>query len=129
MPIEDRLTTTVQSYRQLRSSSSVTNFEPVDVIPYFGPVDPGGGAPVKCFTENVSNVVEYTPDAVFSIELCSRGYCRGDSDSSWVVANESFPCAENRMGPLCGQCEPGYAVTLYSSVSYWACQSLMPQRT
>lgn len=114
-PIQDSLTNAVQSYRQLDNNS--VNFAPIDVVPYFGLVDPGGGATVKCFELNVSEVVAYKSSAVFSIELCSRGYCRGDSQSSWVVANESFPCADNRMGPLCGQCKPGYAVTLYSSVS------------
>ena len=116
-PINDSLTNIVDRYRQI---SSPVNFAPVDVIPYMGIVGPGGGAPVKCFELNVSDVVTYEPPgAVFSIELCSQGYCRGDARSDWVVANESFPCSQNRMGPLCGQCKPGYAVTLYSSVRQW----------
>ncbi len=120
-PIEDNLTSTVNRYRQMASNSSLVNFAPVDVIPYMGLVGPGGGAPVKCFELNISEVVTYEPQsAVFSIELCSQGYCLGDARSSWVVVNESFPCAENRMGPLCGQCKPGYAVTLYSSVSQYS---------
>ena len=121
-PIQDNLTDTVNQYRQL-SNNSLVNFAPIDVVPYMGIVEPGGGAPVKCFQLNTSDVVTFEPTAaVFSIELCSQGYCRGDARSSWVVANESFPCAENRMGPLCGQCKPGYAVTLYSSVSLCHCR-------
>ena len=116
-PIRDNLTDTVNLYRQI-SNNSLVNFAPLDVVPYMGIVEPGGGAPVKCFNFSTSDVVTFRPTAaVFSIELCSQGYCRGDARSNWVVANESFPCADNRMGPLCGQCKPGYAVTLYSSVS------------
>lgn len=115
--IHDKLTDTVEKYRNL-SSNSLASFEPIDVIPYAGLVRPGGGAPVQCFEVNVSEVVTYMAPGVFSIELCSQGYCRGDSDSRWVLANESFPCTRNRMGPLCGQCMPGYAVTLYSTVSH-----------
>lgn len=116
-PISDSLTNVVRRYRAGSGNRTVSDLRLQDVIAYYGLVAPGGGAPVRCFEENISSVVAYQIDAVFSIELCGQGYCRGDVESSWYLANESFPCTENRMGPLCGQCVPGYAVTLYSSVS------------
>lgn len=93
------------------------SFDPLDVIPYASGLIPGGGAPVYCFNDtNVSRLIDFERQGEFSIEVCSRGYCRGDLRDSWFVANVDYPCVKNRQGPLCGQCKPGYAVTLYSTV-------------
>ena len=95
-----------------------TAFDPLDVVPYAKGLSPGGGAPVICFSDaNVSRLVNFEPEGEFSIEVCSRGYCRGDLRDSWFLANVDYPCVDKRQGPLCGQCQPGYAVTLYSTVS------------
>ena len=117
--VQDSLTTFVLEQRMMDNNSQIVrlNFDPVDVVPYNGIISPGGGAPVKCFNLNVSEVVAYEPTALFSIEQCSQGYCQGDSSTTWQLANVSFPCAANRMGILCGQCKPGNAITLYSTVS------------
>ena len=103
--------------QQEQGNSSVT-FDPLDVVPYADGLSPGGGAPIVCFDEtNISRLVNFKPEGEFSIEVCSRGYCRGDLRDSWFLANVDYPCVNNRQGPLCGQCKPGYAVTLYSTVS------------
>ena len=105
-----------RSAERLQGNYSI--FDPLDVIPYANGLMPGGGAPVYCFNEtNVSRLVDFERQGEFSIEVCSRGYCRGDLRDSWFVANVDYPCVKNRRGPLCGQCKPGYAVTLYSTVS------------
>ena len=92
-------------------------FQSVDVVPFEGVV-PGGGAPVKCYQGyNVSQLVDYVPPGEFSVEFCTRGYCRGNPLTTWYLADVNYPCAENREGLLCGQCKPGYAVTFYSTVS------------
>ena len=124
-PIHNRLTEWVMRNREInamssqngtRTSSSI-NSNPVDVVPFEGVV-PGGGAPVKCYQGyNVSQLVDYVPPGEFSVEFCTRGYCRGNPLTTWYLADVNYPCAENREGPLCGQCKPGYAVTLYSTVS------------
>lgn len=75
---------------------------------------------MKCFRgSNVSELVEFNEmsDSEFSVELCTRGYCRGDIRDSWYLVDNDFPCVEHREGPLCGQCKPGFALTLYSTVS------------
>ena len=101
----------------MAQGNSSASFDPLDVIPYADGLIPGGGAPVYCFNStNVSELVDFRQAGEFSIEVCSRGYCRGDLRDSWFVANVDFPCVDNRQGPLCGQCKPGYAVTLYSTV-------------
>ena len=101
-----------------RVQGNYSIFDPLDVIPYANGLVPGGGAPVYCFNNtNVSRLVDFEHQGEFSIEVCSRGYCRGDLRDSWFVANVDYPCVQNRQGPLCGQCKPGYAVTLYSTVS------------
>ena len=115
--IQDSLTSFVLEFRRMAFNTHRLNFDPVDVIPYKGIINPGGGAPVKCFNFSVPEVVKYKSSAIFSIEQCSQGFCQGDSSTTWVVANVSYPCAANRMGALCGQCKPGFAITLYSSVS------------
>lgn len=113
------------------AQGNVSSFDPLDVIPYADGLIPGGGAPVICFKDtNVSRLVEFEPQGEFSIEVCSQGYCRGNFRDSWFVVNVDYPCVNNRQGPLCGQCKPKYAVTLYSTVShtklqvantYWIC--------
>lgn len=118
--VESDFTSFVHESRQraeIAQGNSSGNFDPVDVIPYVNGLNPGGGAPVYCFNStNVSELVDFERQGEFSIEVCSRGYCRGDLRDSWFVANVEFPCVENRQGPLCGQCKPGFAVTLYSTV-------------
>ena len=93
---------------------------PVDVVAYPGGVIPGGGAAVTCFnTSNVSSLVEFdaTDDGEFAIEFCTRGYCRGGPEDSWFLVDSDYPCIEHRQGVLCGQCEPGYSITMTSTVS------------
>lgn len=115
--IQDSLTSFIMRYRTMAFNNRRLNFDPVDVIPYKGIINPGGGAQVKCFNFTVSEVVNHKSSAIFSIEQCSQGFCQGDSSTTWVLANVSYPCAANRMGVLCGQCKPGFAITLYSTVS------------
>ena len=76
---------------------------------------------MKCFRgSNVSELVAFNEmaDSEFSIELCTRGYCRGDIRDDWYLVDDDYPCVEHREGPLCGQCKPGFALTLYSTVSW-----------
>ena len=122
-PIEDDLSVFVSLSRQRTSAqgsiaaASSINFSPVDVVPYEGGVTPGGGAPVVCYGNNsVTELVRYQTQGQFLIEFCTRGYCLGDSRSGWNVGDVGFPCVANRHGTLCGQCLPGFAVTLYTSV-------------
>ena len=113
----DNLTKFILDLRQRELLDQELNFDPVDVVPYLGLVSPGGGAAVMCFDTNVSEVINHKSKGVFTIEQCGQGYCRGDGRDTWLVANVSFPCAENRKGPLCGQCKSNYSVSLYSTVS------------
>ena len=94
-----------------------TTLDPVDVVTYEQGVHPGGGAPVRCFHSNITELVTYSPDGDFSLEFCTRGYCRGSLLSSWFVSDEDYPCISERGGVLCGQCRSGFAVTTYSTVS------------
>ena len=108
--------------RQSRFNDSANGisvgFDPVDVVPGDNGVIPGGGAPVICYnTSNVSELVVYVPTGEFTVDVCTRGYCRGDAQSSWFLSDVSFPCIENREGVLCGQCKEGFAVTVYATVS------------
>ena len=100
----------------LEARKNVT-FDPVDVVTYQQGVHPGGLSPVHCFHSNISEIVAYKPDGDFSLEFCTRGYCRGNQLSSWFVSDEGYPCIPEREGVLCGQCRSGYAVTTYSTVS------------
>ncbi len=113
----DNLTNFVLEVRKLDEINQELNFDPVDVVSYLDLIAPGGGAPVMCFNKSVEDVVNHKSKGVFAIEQCGQGFCQGDGRDTWLVANVSFPCAENRMGPLCGQCKPNYSVTLYSTVS------------
>lgn len=123
-PVEDSLTQWLMEARKdqsARGQATDLTFDPVDVVPYEGAITPGGGAPVKCFEGlNVSELIDYNArvDSEFSIEFCTRGYCRGDVRSTWYLVDVDYPCSDHREGPLCGKCESGYAVTLYSTVSY-----------
>lgn len=126
-PVNDSLTNWIMSSRKaLERENNQTDLmsNPVDVVPIEDGLIPGGGAPVKCYqTSNVSELVEFQPtaDAEFSIQICTRGFCRGDSRTRWFLSDIDYPCMEHRQGPLCGQCEPGYALTLYSTVSNNLC--------
>ena len=94
-------------------------FDPVDVVPGENGVIPGGGAPVVCYvTRNVSELIEYRPQGEFTVDVCTRGYCRGDARSAWFLSDVDYPCIENREGVLCGQCKEGFAVTVYTTVSH-----------
>ena len=117
-PIKDPLTDLIAYYKSINlTNSSVLRFDPIDVVPYNGVIGPGGGAKVKCYRNSTSEIIAFESRRVFSIEVCGQGFCKGNATSTWYVINESFPCMENRMGPLCGQCRPEYAQTLYSTVS------------
>lgn len=117
-PVEDNLTQFFQFLRQDEgNNTSQGTLDPVDVVPYDGGVVPGGGAPVLCFNHSIPELIDYKSQGNFSIEFCTRGYCRGNLRSNWFVVDVDYPCVGNRMGPLCGQCKEGHAVTMYSTVS------------
>ena len=102
----------------LKLSQGQSNMDPIDVILYDNSIIPGGGAPVTCFQGySVEDMINYKPGGPFAVEYCFSSYCRGNSLSTWYLANVAGPCVENREGPLCGSCKPGYALTLYSTVS------------
>ena len=95
-----------------------SNMDPVDVVSYASGIVPGGGAPVTCFEGyTVEDIINYRPKGPFAVEYCFSSYCQGNSLSTWYLASVEGPCVENREGPLCGSCKPGYALTLYSTVS------------
>ena len=101
----------------LEARENVT-FDPVDVVTYERGVHPGGLGPVLCFHANITHLVTYEPDGEFSLEFCTRGYCRGNQLSSWFLSDQGYPCIPEREGVLCGQCRSGFAVTTYSTVSH-----------
>lgn len=109
-PITNELTTFIMETR--------TTFDPVDVVTYERGVHPGGSGPIRCFHDNVSELISYKPNGEFTLEFCTRGYCRGNQLSSWFLSEESYPCISEREGVLCGQCRDGYALTSYSTVSH-----------
>lgn len=114
-PVMDRLTDFITEART-NTNNSLT-FDPVDVVTYEQGVHPGGRGPIRCFPgNNISELVAYRADGEFSIEFCTRGYCRGNILSSWFLSDEDYPCISERKGVLCGQCRPGYALTTYSTV-------------
>lgn len=115
--VDDRLGDWIARERLLRVT---LDSSPVDVAPYTGNVIPGGGAPVRCFgTNDAASLVEFdvTDDAAFTIEFCTHGYCRGGLQDSWLIADVEYPCVEHREGVLCSQCEAGFSITMYSTVS------------
>lgn len=115
--VDDRLGDWIARERLLRVS---LDSNPVDVAPYPGNVTPGGGAPVRCFrANNTTSLVEFDArdDGEFAVEFCTRGYCRGGPQDSWLLADVEYPCVEHREGVLCGQCEAGFSITMYSTVS------------
>lgn len=119
-PIDDRnYTVWIRESRRIDASNGVSSgFDPLDVVLYENGAIPGGGAPIICFdTRNVSELVDYRPPGEFTVDICTRGYCRGDSQSSWFLSDVGFPCIEDREGVLCGQCKAGFAVTIYTTVS------------
>ncbi len=120
-PIDDsNYTIWVRESRRIDSSNGISaGFDPVDVVPYQNGATPGGDAPVVCFnTRNASELVQYKPpNGEFTADICTRGYCRGDADSAWFLSDIDYPCIDNREGVLCGQCKPGFAVTIYTTVS------------
>ena len=123
-PVDDDLSQYFQMLLEDEANTTRGNFDPVDVVPYDGGVIPGGGAPVLCFNYSIPDLIDFKPQGEFSIEYCTRGYCRGNSRSNWFVVDVDYPCVENRMGPVCGQCTPGHAVTMYSTVSNCVCKVL-----
>lgn len=124
VPIDDgNYTMFISQSRMIDNENGLqTSFDPVDVIPYEDGIIPGGGAPVICYnSKNVSELVNYEPPGELTVNLCTRGYCLGDARLLWYVADVNYPCVENREGVLCGQCKPGFAVTLYTTVSVCVC--------
>ena len=113
VPVTNELTTFILENRM--------TFDPVDVVTYERGVHPGGSGPIRCFHANVSELVSYKPDGEFTVEFCTRGYCRGDPRSSWFLSEEGYPCISEREGVLCGQCRSGFALTTYSTVSPLSC--------
>lgn len=114
-PVSNELTNYIMEARTNAVDSFI--FDPVDVVRYEGGVHPGGRGPVRCFRgNNISELVAYRADGEFSVEFCTRGYCRGDLLSSWFLSDEDYPCISEREGLLCGQCRRGYALTTYSTV-------------
>lgn len=114
-PVFSRLTDFIMEART-NTNDSLT-FGPVDVVTYEQGVHPGGLGPIRCFPgNNITELVDYRADGEFSIEFCTRGYCRGNVLSSWFLSDEDYPCIPERKGVLCGQCRQGYALTTYSTV-------------
>ena len=104
--------------RQLEILGSVDpDASPVDVVLYNGELMPGGGAPVKCYSNyTISELVEYKVNGEFSVDSCTRGFCRGNAETSWYLSDIDYPCVENRQGTLCGQCKPGFSLTITNTV-------------
>lgn len=123
MPVTSRLTTFILEARANQTDSLL--FDPVDVVTYEQGVHPGGRGPIRCFQGNISELVVYKADGEFTVEFCTRGYCRGDLLSSWFTADEDYPCIAERRGVLCGQCRSGYALTTYSTVMTCGCVCLV----
>ena len=94
------------------------NTNPVDVARYYqGKVVPGGGAPVKCYANySIRELVDFRPNGEFSVDVCLRDFCRGNSQTYWYLSDVDYPCVTNREGTLCGQCKPGFSQTLTSTV-------------
>lgn len=118
----DRLTQLIDDARaeQLRllGPSQDPDIVLVDVVPYGGGVIPGGGAPVKCYANyTLKELVGFRSNGEFSIDLCTRGYCRGNVDTSWYLSDVTYPCSENRQGVLCGECKSQLSLTLTKTVS------------
>ena len=115
-PISNELTRFILEARA-NAADSLT-FDPVDVVTYERGVHPGGDGPIRCFQGNISDLVAYKADGEFTVEFCTRGYCRGNLLLSWFLNEERYPCIPEREGVLCGQCKSGYALTTYSTVRY-----------
>ena len=116
------------SQTQILLAQKKPNTDPIDVVLYDNSIIPGGGAPVTCFEGySADDIVSYKPKGQFAVEYCFSSYCQGNSLSTWYLASVDGPCVKNREGPLCGSCKPGYALTLYSTVSCqppppsWSC--------
>ena len=97
---------------------------PVDVVPYQGVIVPGGGAPVTCYENyTIEELVGFRPSGVlFTVDLCSRGFCNGTMETDWYLSDVNQPCVSDREGVLCGQCKEGLSITLTTTVSL-VCQS------
>lgn len=119
----DSFTSLIESIRTrqeqlLGSTQNSINNDPIDVIPYEDGLIPGGGAPVKCYHNyTIDDLVDYKINGEFSIDLCARGFCQGNSETQWYLSDVNYPCSENRKGVVCGQCKDGLSLTLTSSVS------------
>ena len=104
----------------LLGSSQNPDANPIDVVPYQGGVVPGGGANVKCYANyTMDELVDFKITGEFSVDLCTRGYCRGDEETSWYLSDVNYPCSENREGVVCGQCRAGLSLTLTTTVSFF----------
>jgi hypothetical protein len=57
------------------------------------------------------NPPDLVPNASFAV--CPTGYCC-DGSEAWPCVGMG-PCAGHRDGPLCGDCQPGYAASLGSA--------------
>ena len=106
--------------QQLRvlGASQDPDDNPIDVIPYQGIVTPGGGAPVKCYSNStIEELINFKVNAEFSVDLCTRGYCKGNTETNWYLSDVNYPCTDTRHGVLCGQCKDGLSLTLTTTVS------------
>ena len=103
---------------ELLGAAQDPDANPIDVIPYQGVVLAGGGAPVKCYSNyTIAELVDFRVSGEFSIDLCTRGFCRGNTETDWYLGDVGYPCVENREGILCGQCKSGLSLTLTTTVS------------
>lgn len=72
-----------------------------DLIGFFS-----SNSDVTCYNSDPKTVVAMKEDTGYAD--CVLDFCK-DTDAEWTIAEG--PCRKNRQGPLCGQCEEGYAVT------------------
>lgn len=71
------------------------------------------GSEVSCRTDEPWKVVKVRRTAAFAD--CVLNFCKDIEQETWTESEGI--CSENRRGPLCGECEDGYAVTPSSLVS------------
>lgn len=62
---------------------------------------------VTCYTDDPASVVAAKEDV--AIADCVLNFCKDSKSGTWTEIDG--PCRDHRQGPLCGQCEDGYAVT------------------
>ena len=71
------------------------------------------GANVQCYTESPSSVLSVKEE--YALADCVLNFCKDSERRTWTETEG--PCREHRKGPLCGQCQEGYAVTPSSLVT------------